>query len=253
MKLLAVLLFACLLSCGVSTHTEIVVEFPPFPPFWPEELVSAPMELRYLEGPGRVGEVVLAPGVRQTRVRIQKLPVVPFAASPSFGEPPAALGSCGGVYPADCPEHGEIVVLTWEEGFLADMLVSCAASGNAVQAVNVEKLQSEIMERSGGNPRLLQAATLRSAIVNGTLNYRSLRLQPVYEVSLEASPGRWISGDPLSPLPIACDGVLRLSGLSEGMYSFFLLGGSQRIDIHLSATGWTAVHFAREAGAAGNW
>ena len=209
--------------------------------------------LRYLEAPGSIGEVEVQPGVKEVQLRIPRLPVVPVSAYPVFGAPPAAVKPSGGVYPSHLDDAG-VLSLSWENGLLAEVLIGCAATGDAMQAVNVDKLATELSKKSGGNPWLLDGDMVKRAITRGNLAYNSLRLLPRYEVTMEAASGRWISGNPLTPLPVDCPaGSLTLSGLPEGLHTYFPAGKPGRIDISVTQEGWSAVDMVTGAGSNGKW
>ena len=255
--LLIAIVILFLPCCGVLDYTEITVELPEPPPLWPAKLTDGVFLVRYLESAdfstGVIGEIEISPGSRSVRLRLPNLPVVPVIAVPRFGIPPAALKACGAIHPRQLAD-GDRLTLTWADGFLAQLLLECAASGDSVQAVNTPKLQLEILKRSGGNPWRLDTHALKMAVVNETLAYRSLKLLPSHDVEIEAAPGRWIDGNPHSLTPVE-----RLSGdavfpdLSEGVHSFFRVDGNDRIDISVESTGWTAVYPVRGGGSAGNW
>ena len=239
--------------CGVLDCTEVTVELPAPPALWPAELKAGTFLVRYLESAGSIGEIEIGPGNRSAQLRLPNLPVVPVVAVPRFGRPPAALKASGAVYPRQLKE-GEKLTLTWADGFLAQLLLECAVSGDSVQAVNTPKLQLGLLDRSDGDPWRLDARALKTAIVNETLAYRSLKLLPRHDIALETLPGKWIGGNPLSLSLIDCSsGEAVFTDLAEGVHSFFLVGGSDRIDISVSSSGWTAVNPVTGGGSAGNW
>jgi hypothetical protein len=252
MRVLAVALAFSFSSCGGVTTVDICVKLPDPPPCWPEELKDCPYVLRYLEEPGSVGELVVAPGNEEAYLTISKLPVVPVTAVPQYGTPPAAVRPCGAVYPADLGQDGTLR-LSWEEGFLAELCLRCAGSGDHLQAVHIEKLRSFISKRSDGNPWLLDPAAISSAIAGGTLSARSLKTLPRSDVMLQAAPGRWVSGNPTNCTPVECHGTLILSGLPQGVHSYFALGDEGRIDISIVENGWIAIDMSATTGSSGNW
>jgi len=247
MKLIAPLALLCLSSCGLGLYTTVCVQLPPPPPCWPEKLSTCGYVLRYLREPGNIEEIVIPPDTTEARIRIRKLPAVPVSAVPVYGSPPASLRACGAVFPDEDDSSG-VLKLTWEDGFLAGVLLRCASVSRAVQAVNITKLKREIRKRTDGNPWLLDPGALESAIVDEKLTSRSLKLLPCRDIALDAAPGRWISGNPLLPLPAVCDGTLALNAIPEGIHTYFLLRGEERIDISVTAEGWTAICPARGTG-----
>ncbi|MBN1686535.1 MAG: hypothetical protein JW852_07755 [Spirochaetales bacterium] len=240
-------------SCAFFEYIDITVELPAFPPSWYAGVPSSGYVVRYLEATGSVGTVEVKAGVKLVRLRIPRLPVVPVAASPVAGTPPAALKPCGGVFPGQVDSE-EVLRLSWEDGFLAEVLLGCAVSGDAMQAVNLHKLAAELSEKSGGNPWFLNGDTIMRAIAGGTLSYGSLRMLPVHDVTIEAAPGRWVGGNPLAAAPVDCPaGKLILAGLTDGLHSYFLIGGGARIDISVASGGWTAIDPVTGAGSSGRW
>ena len=244
-------------SCGFINYTEITVELPQPPASWPAELTGGVFVVRYLESGdlsgGTIGEIEIGSQVRSLRLRLPNLPVVPVVAVPVYGNPPAVLKPCGAIYPSQKKE-GERLGLTWAEGFLAELLLTCASSGGSMQAVNTPKLQFELLGRSDGDPWRLDVHELLTAVVSETLSYRSLKLLPAHEVTLEAPPGRWISGNPLRRRPVeGAHGVVVFADLPEGVHSFFRAGGNGRIDISVEPDGWTAVYPVTGGGSTGNW
>jgi hypothetical protein len=251
--LLIVIAFCSLSCCGVLNGTEILVELPEPPAHWPAKLTAGKYIVKYLESKGSIREIEIDPGNRSVLLRLPSLPVVPVIALPQFGSPPAELKACGAIYPGQLKE-GDRLALTWAGGFLAQMLLECAMSGDSMQAVNTPKLQQEILDRSEGNPWHLDPRVLTTGIVDETLAYRSLRLLPRHDIVVEALPGRWISGNPLSFSLINCpSGEAIFTDLAEGIHSFFFIDGNDRIDVSVSSTGWTAVNPVTGAGSTGNW
>ncbi len=250
--LIAVASFS-LTCCGALDSVEITVELPEPPSLWPSKLSAGSYLIRYLESARSVGEIEVAPGIRSVLLRLPKLAVVPVIALPQFGRPPAVLHGSGAVFPRQL-EEGDRLSLTWAEGFLAQLLLECAVSGDSMQAVNTPKLQLELLDRSDGDPWRLDFDALKSAIVNETLAFRSLKLLPRHDVTMEVKPGIWIGGNPLSLSGIDCtSGEAVFSDLPEGVHSFFLVDGNERIDISVRSTGWTAINTVTGAGSTGNW
>jgi len=244
--------FLCLTSCGVFTYTDIYVEFPAPPPQWPEMFTGCRYVVRFLGAAGSVAEIETGPGAGGVFLRVPKLPVVPVSAAPLYGEPPAAVRPCGGVYPFHL-DGEDTLRLTWDSGFLAEALLCSAGAGDSMLAVNVEKLEAEILEKSEGDPWRLDGDAIRAAIADETLSYRSLRLLPCLDVTIEAAAGSWTGGNPLSPVPVVTAGTtLFLPALPVGVHSYFLSGGAERIDISVTQRDWTAIRPVKGDGTGGS-
>ena len=252
--LLVLFFFPC---CGVFEYTEVTVELPRSPSGWPDYLTDGIFVVRYLDSANiarpTVGEIEIGPGANSVCLRLPNLPVVPVAAAPLYGTPPAELKPCGAIFPGQLKE-GKRLRLAWAVGFLAETLIDCAGTGSSMQAVNPLKLHREILSCTDGDPWRLDGDALKAAVESETLSYRSLRVLPLYDVVIEAAKGDWVHGNPLSRSSVEWqDGKVVFSGLPEGVHSFFRLGGIERIDISVGPSGWIAIYPVTGGGSAGNW
>ncbi len=246
--------FAIMLSgsCSLYSFTDtIIIDLPAVPAIWEPTIATEGITLSYLAGDDTIRSVDLAAGTRHAELRIPKRSVVSVVAVFRTADASAVLMPAGAVYPWHVSDSDRLS-LSWQHGFVSSVLLSCTAS--RAQAVNVAKLTDIVLERSSGNPWILDPAILRKAIEMGQLDSRSISKLSVFDLEVLGASGRWVSGNPLDTSILESSGsTLLLSGLPEAVHSFFCIDSGERVDIAADTDGWAVVFPNRGTGSTGMW
>ena len=271
-------LYACSLFGSLA---DVTVRLPPVPAGL--DGVYSGFSLVYPDETGRFVTEAGIPAGTEVSLSLEKGRPVPVIAVP---EGPGFLPAAGGVWPAEAaPKSAEgtpagaawdagwgaadALSLSWENGAAAEILRRLCSADFPVEAVNVERLLVEIVERSEGDPWRIDVGAVCEAFWYDSMRADKIKPSAAHTLALPAQPGTWIAGNPLAPVRAleAVDGFLTIT-VGEGCASFYRaaadaggftadgdgVGGVvERLDICCDETGWFAVNPVTGYGGSGTW
>lgn len=166
------------------------------------------------EDPSRKTELILKPWQRSAGIRICKGSAVPVAVYSLAGGKPS-----GGIFPHDLRD-GMILMISPEQGFLAELLLSILPERTRVEALNISRLRDVIAEKCEGDPWSIDMELLKTSIILGSMaEYRVRRMETeIFEI--EGLPGLWVPDSLFrDDIPSGEDGLLSLN-LYPGVSGF---------------------------------
>ncbi len=174
-------------------------------------------------------------GKQQIVITIRKGAAVPIALYPK-----GLLKPAGGIYPLDLVDNSTLL-LTEEDGFLADILLDLHAENGRVEAVNILKLKQVINENSEGDPWSIDGDVLKTSLVLGSISVYKIKKRESRIVVLSDAPGTWISDDPFYARAVSDpDGNLQLN-LYPGMHAFLNLETQTELYLQVGNDSFTTV------------
>ena len=185
----------------------VTVSIPSLPPALGELIRPENYEVRYL---GRDGAVenefydrdLIVSG--ELQIRVQKHPWGPIVVRFGCTGFDANELCCGGLYPIDSETAGSIK-LRWEDGFICTELLRYASVGGDLHRYNVPRLRDAVLEKSNGNPWLIDREAIATALEHGVLSSRSIRTAELRPVRLPLPDGTWRRVNPV------CEGEMEAS------------------------------------------
>ncbi len=227
------LLISLLLSsCEIFTnYRTITVSFPVNSPPW------------FMDNHKKTGEV-LYPGAsgfvekrnnnwnQEFHIRIEKGSSIIIACYPSGSLKPA-----GAVINTNS-EAKTTILLKWEDGFLADLLLELREIGIQTDQLNISRLKNEIKEKCNGNPWSLDRELLKEAIIYNALSVYKIRAGSLQDIIIPAD-GTWISDNPFYPVTMAnSEGNLLLNDIYPGLHRFQNSLTKEKLDIFVWENGY---------------
>lgn len=206
-----------------------------------------------LEYPGAGGESLcisgLAPG-SEIELVIEKTINLPMVAYP---EGKGMLLPAGGIWPWG-DDSGDLVCLSWEEGFAAELFLDLWRLQISIDRINYPRLKRELWERSGGDPFLVNREPVLEALALGVMRADKIKQLPRRDLSVPAAPGLWCSPDPLSPFRYvySAEGEA-VFPLLRGFTSYYHAETGQRIDFYENGAGWRAANPFTGYAESGTW
>ena len=213
--------FSLLVSCSLFTdYTPLTVIFPAGGSPW-EQGGGVHSYLLVYPDPSDDGKTLIRAKIerdmQQIVIMIRKGSAVPVALYPNGSLKPA-----GGIYPLDLLNPSTLL-LSEEEGFLADILLDLHAENSRIEAVNIPKLKQVINENSEGDPWRIDGEILKTSLVLGSLSVYKIKKRESRIIILSDAPGTWISDDPFYTRAVSGpDGTLKVT-LYPGMHAFLNL------------------------------
>ncbi|HUX20249.1 MAG TPA: hypothetical protein VMW69_03350 [Spirochaetia bacterium] len=203
---------------------EVELSLPDQPKWWSN--LGAISYLIVMENPpGNQSTLSLESGAAQAHVHITKGGPVPVLAYPLVGGRSDLLRPAGGIFPFSLDDRGALV-LSFEDGFLSELLMPVTRAGDLAGALNIARLQSEIWERSEGDPWVLDRDAILGTLVYGAMSSNRIKNLAAFRLEIEATPGLWYSGDPFRG-PVVVTPELKIFDAGElpvGVHHFFLHG-----------------------------
>ena len=186
-------------------------------------------------------------------VRLPKYAVVPVVAVPECKDKHIALKPSGGVFPLHV-DGIRTLQLSWENGFLSELLLSCISLGSQLQSINVGRLSREIYAKSEGNPWRIDSEPIKEGIAFGTLSLNRITFLSTFDIPIVAPPGNWYWANPLEKVVQEwSDGVLYLRDVPTGSHCFFSDHMEGRIHLQVDDEGWRAINPITGYGEYGSW
>ncbi len=225
---------------------RVRVIIPPAPQAWLGELGALRFAVFSADGDGVLGwRAEAAEGAASVLLSCSKrgnTPVLayPWSAAQGTAAVRGTLRPAGGLFPlhlrqgADAPE----LVLSWEDGALAEVFRALCGSGYDAAPVNAGRLAERM--REAPDPWVWDVSAIAQDIASGQFSAYDIEGLPVADVRLGAPAGDWLTESPFRPAVAAGqDGTLILEGLGFGLHSLFSLG--RRMDFYLDARGVSVV------------
>jgi hypothetical protein len=191
--MVAVLSLSCVAGCDQRLQVRLVKVALPEP---------RPTAAAYLPEPGYrviwrnwegVEELLLAPvGAKSVLLELPKRAGSAVVAYPIYPGLPEWSHPAGGMVPDSLDPSGTLI-LSWQDGFLAERYHRLSGLGVRMDTVNTPKLMRRIELVAGGEPWALNIGLLESSLATGGLQASSIRCLPRHTVRLELDPGTWLS------------------------------------------------------------
>jgi hypothetical protein len=211
---------------------DVTLQTPPLPPHWQAALPS--LHYRLLHPglpPGTVQELRLGPS-EAASVPLPKGGLLPVLAYPCLEERGLELPPAGGLYPLDCTGPGERLLLSWEHGPAAQLLMPLGLQGVELSTLNAGRLCREMLERSGGDPWRLELPRIARCLASGEFRATDIRLRDFREVELQTGAGCWFLESPFAvPVDTEAGQALRLPDVPFGLHRLFELHGGWWADL----------------------
>ena len=193
------------------------------------------MRLTYLNEAGSLEEQDADYTATEIYIGVRKGFAMPILAEPVL-QPSAAgtrLPPAGAIAPVDL-NYDNCLVLSWERGFVCDILMQLAEIGIGIDSINIERLSHEIELRSDGDPFKIDRTRILESLSSGDFRVTDIRSLPESEVTINPGAGDWFSESPFSPL-YRTDGVAPTTlNLTHGFHQLFSLSMDVRYDIQVS-------------------
>lgn len=251
MRYVLIILFSLLAGfsgCGINDAGRTVEGvLPAMPDHWSGRSWTEGCRVVYRTCAGAVGETVCFPDSSLLLIDVPPGSNLPVLVYPVGGVLPA-----GGIIPLDIDSDGRLA-LSWEHGWSALLLFRLSSAGQVSQALNVRRLNEEVLLKSGGDPWALDMEYALRSLSYGRFNVHGLSLLPVHEPAVPAGPGVWLPDNPFrEPVAVGPEGLLNQGPLEEGFHRY-RSGGGEIIDIHVTDLGWTWVNRLTGAAGSGTW
>ncbi len=140
--------------------------------------------------PNTLTSLYMKPGEETITIRIRKGPSVPVAVYPD-----GMLKPLGGIFPFDLTDRSTLM-LSGEKGFIADILLDLAAEHERIEAVNIERLDVLIREKSNGDPWSIDPEVLKNSLILGSISEYKIKKMELQDINISNMQGTWIPDDP---------------------------------------------------------
>ncbi len=185
------------LSCSYfGPEQEIVLVLPDLPEPWKESFSALPFSVCF---PGRQGSIeryLANADSCELALSVLKGACIPVTAYPLLGE--IALLPAGALFSLDLAEDGRLL-LSWDQGFTASLLLDIFAAGVEIETINTDRLSLEIVDRTS-NPWTLDRNAICGALLGGEFRVTDLKFLPVVDCLLVVGDGFWLTENPHTPL-----------------------------------------------------
>ena len=246
----AVFLFSC---CCFSGTTEVTLSLPQLPSAWKQNLGEP--EVVYVfpsvsEEDGDFKIVTLPQWHTPLNIRVPKENNLPVLAYPQYQG--VKMKPAGGIVPNDVTEE-KYVLLSWEHGFIAELLKRLYYTSHSAAVINIDRLTKEIGEKSE-DPWAVDMDRIAESLQFACFSANAVDVKETGSFSIDAAPGKWISSNPfMYPCTADKNGLLSLDALYPGFHRFFKAYGRERIDLFIDDTEYYAVNLYRESTEYGRW
>ena len=184
-----------------------------------------------------------------------------FKASLPVSEITAVLayptGSWGELKPAGFIVHGNLKAhnyMTWDEGFGAECTAFSLAAGAGSENFNFTLFQQKLMEKSGGNPWILNRDKIIYSLSYGIFNMNYIKKTESHILSLPLSgTGTWYSGTPGCIQQFEqSNGYINDLVITEGENVFINSAMGESITIYADRLTWICIS-GTIGGLSGSW
>jgi hypothetical protein len=222
-----VLLAAPLLAaCALGTEARLTIILPEPPAPWRDAFPQLGCLLTWPGG----GTMELDTWASGSEIVVKKACNMPVLAYPVLHAEAAAgqilLRPAGGIYPGSVVDDsgGAELGLSWEDGAAATILADLLAAGRDTSLFNAGRLASILRQKP--DPWDVDLVAASEAIARGDFSVYDIDLLPAHDVTVAAGTGTWVTESPFRPPATAGrDGLVFLSGMSEGLHELFSTDG----------------------------
>lgn len=232
------LFLLCLPPAGCSWFSDelaVSVRLPETPEHW----LKAFPELRYeLLLPGADAAPEASPWPADGKLSIPKESNWPVLAVPVIGDGRVRLPPAGAVWPLNLSAGGQDLVLRWEGGPLAEILLALRRERVDVSTLNTARLDREMRERSGGDPWRLDLAYLAERLASGEFRVTDIRALPCRSLLLPIPAGAWFLESPFCLPQVTAEGeALALTEVPLGAHRLFRVDGQAGYVLYVGSEG----------------
>ncbi|MEW5815268.1 MAG: hypothetical protein AB1798_07745 [Spirochaetota bacterium] len=257
-----------------NSDTRITLIFPALPAQWEAQFKSVNFRVVYPASEGNLhemtieGEKAFSGTVAIDLEKCINLPVIAYPIPEGFvpgrrlkaGEQPrqrelfpAGLLPAGGLFPLHRDSDGSLR-LSWEYGFVAELLLNLLIHGVPIEAINTPRLITEIVNRAEGDTWSLDSSRIARSFSLGGFRADYIKKCETHKLTVDGLTGRWISGNPFFPVFSADErGIINFSGLYNGFHRFFQQGSRDIMDILITDNEWFILKHWLETGESGLW
>ena len=211
-------------SCSFySPAVSLAVHLPPPPEHWREAFPDLDYRIVYpIPESGGCEERQIDSRTRVV-IRLPKALYLPVLAYPNLPDQSIELPPAGGVYPLDC-DSTNTIVLSWQQGAVAEVLHRLWYQGMDCSAVNAPRLAREMSARCQGDPWKLDLDRICARLATEAFRLTDIRTAPSRDLLLEPGAGSWFLESPFcSRVPTDADGSLILESVPLGSHILFEL------------------------------
>lgn len=230
-----------LTGCSLFDSTlDFFAALPNLPPEVSEAIGGIRFRVSFPSLDGGVLRTWVPEGVEGISISTPAKSVVPVLA---FAVPTRSGGGellpAGGIFPLHLDPGGSLI-LSWIGGFETQILHDLAAAGFPIEAVNAHRLSESVRLKSENNPWRLDRRAIINGFLYGGLRESSIRLYTDKHLTLPISDGLWYRDNLIESTPLLAEGEgLKISGIRNGMQSFFKQGLEEWIDLYCDDSGWS--------------
>lgn len=238
-----VLIISLVSGCDYYGSYRVVTLFPPEPPeTWGKRFPSLEFRLIYPDysDPEGFTTVRLKSGCGPVSLKIPKAAYVPCLLQPV---PPVGTLRPAGVIITE-KDHEP----TWEDGFLASLLLRMYYRRDVYPAVNIERLREEIKSETVETVWSLDSEPIILGLSFGSLRADTIRELAKKSVELKLSRGLWFWDDPMKA-PVIVSGPEETVSLElyPGRHCLFHSDTEECISIHVGEKEWFALFYFKES------
>lgn len=221
------LLFFIFLFIGCNFFTNnrtVTVSFPKEHPPWFQDSNNPTGKVFYSGVSGSIESTVIEWN-DNFKIEIEKGSSIPIACYPSGYLKPAGTVLNIDIVP------GQNLQLTWEDGFLAEILLDLIKKNIPIEHLNISRLANEIQIESEGDPWSIDRELLMDAIIYNSLSVYKIKSGELQEMTIP-TVGEWISDNPFYPHILSyMEEEIFLEGIYPGLHRFQNPETKQQLDI----------------------
>lgn len=160
----------------------------------------------------------------------------PVLLYPAGGTLPA-----GAVIPGDLDDRGRLC-FSWEKGWTALLLFRLTPSWEVVEALNVDRLFSEVFREGEGNPWKVDMEKALRFLSYGQFSVYALSAYEDKSATIPSPEGTWVPDNPfMAPVSTNAEGNLEFTNLWEGYHRFHSREEDTVLDLYIKGDSWSAV------------
>jgi hypothetical protein len=162
---------------------------------------------------------------RDFNIEIEKGSSVPITCYPSGYLKPA-----GAILPMDLKNMDKLQ-LSWNQGFLAELLLQLIEKGIRIEGINIPRLMDEINTESQGDPWSIDKEKLSDAIIYNSLSIYKIKKENFQIITIPIT-GTWISDNPFFPVSVSnVQNELIIEDIYRGLHRFKNPVTNQHLDL----------------------
>ena len=225
-----ILLLTSILSCTFFSPTaSLLISIPESPEHWYKTFEDISYVLAFPNPEGKIEENIIQSPFHKIEIRVLKQNNLPITATPLVRNDKIFLPPAGGVYPHDLNEEKQSTLnLSWNQGFVAIILIRLISQGFDVSGLNSRRLSEEITARAEGDPWKLDIDHITEKLSRGNFRVNYIKMIPSRTVEMIPGAGIWFLESPFfKPQHSGDQEILYLENLPQGFHRLFdVLTGS---------------------------